>query len=698
MPTIEEHKVIMNNLAGLVQQEESCLLQIYTDPEQRKVKDEPLRIARKKTGEEFIVLFIGAFSSGKSSMINTLIGERLLPTGFLPETAVIGELHYGTRKKIILYPKKGQWDGGDEPFEINPTPEEIAKYVSLSADDAVNSMGQTAEGEVSEKKIDAKFEKMIVYWPLDILKDGVVFVDSPGINDPNANDYIVKGYLPNADAIVYVMDSQHAYQGTDVAQLKEINTLGKQNIVTGYTFYDIISNQETPAQLQKTRNRLIQYMLGNRHTELGKESIHFMDSLGGLKARQSNDNTGWIRSGFQGFESYLAQYLVNGKGKAQAKNMIATIILQAQAMIEDAEQLNSASKRDLSDIMRSIEEGNRQLQDIRDKSYQTGKMFRSQLESYLPRAEQMISTFVNQSLPQLVDLSGFTPEAKLPTGISRLNPFNAPEKAQAIQEECKEEIIRRVEVTYKKWLSENLNDFLRNSVQESTRTIEFDLKQIARDLNNVTVTISGYKSSSDGTASNIALGLGYALLTGDIVTGSLSAAYGKGTLLRAIGFQVGAGLAMGTLMAAGVAISLPVFVGGIIIADLIAIFTSDNEEKVDALRHKAVEDFRKSFTSPESKSQCDEIIKGTMDNVRKFIDEACAAMEDALSKDLENTEKQVKKIIDESHMNQREKAAQIEKRNQIIAALAEIQTKAINLGRSYGLTAEELTVKIGESA
>lgn len=29
-------------------------------------------------------------------------------------------------------------------------------------------------------RVDSCFEKMVVYWPLEILKEGVVIVDSPG--------------------------------------------------------------------------------------------------------------------------------------------------------------------------------------------------------------------------------------------------------------------------------------------------------------------------------------------------------------------------------------------------------------------------------------------------------------------------------------------------------------------------------------
>ncbi|MBQ6759776.1 MAG: dynamin family protein, partial [Selenomonadaceae bacterium] len=234
-----DHKATLNRLAGLIQKEKACAAEIYSEGSYADDKKQILDIASQKTGEEFIVLIIGAFSSGKTSMINALIGEDLLPTGFLPETAVLGELHYGSKKRITLYPKKGMWEGGDKPFDLREvTTEEISRYVSLSTEDAINSMEKNIDGDESQSRINAKFEKMIIYWPLDILKDGVVLVDSPGINDPYSNDYIVNDYLPKADAIVYVMDSQKAYTATDKNQLEMINALGRKNILTGYTFYD----------------------------------------------------------------------------------------------------------------------------------------------------------------------------------------------------------------------------------------------------------------------------------------------------------------------------------------------------------------------------------------------------------------------------------------------------------------------------
>lgn len=59
---------------------------------------------------EIRVPFIGAFSAGKSSLLNTLLGENLLATAVTPETAVPTELAYGPQRQFLgRLPDGRQW-------------------------------------------------------------------------------------------------------------------------------------------------------------------------------------------------------------------------------------------------------------------------------------------------------------------------------------------------------------------------------------------------------------------------------------------------------------------------------------------------------------------------------------------------------------------------------------------------------------
>ena len=49
-------------------------------------------------GQELIVPIVGSFSAGKSSLINALIGEPLLPVAITPETALPTELRFADKE------------------------------------------------------------------------------------------------------------------------------------------------------------------------------------------------------------------------------------------------------------------------------------------------------------------------------------------------------------------------------------------------------------------------------------------------------------------------------------------------------------------------------------------------------------------------------------------------------------------------
>ncbi len=676
---VMDHKQVLEQLANLVTDEENCAAQIYIDPKQVEEKKATLEIERKRTSEPFNVLVIGAFSSGKSSMINALIGEDLLPTGFLPETAVLGELHYGNQKRITLYPKKGRWEGGDAPFDLKETSsEEIAKYVSLSADDAINAME-----DGSEKRIDAVFEKMVVHWPLEILKDGVILIDSPGINDPYSSDYIVNSYLPRADAIIYVMDAQHAYQKTDKDQLTTINDMGRHNIITGYTFYDIVSRQNArkPEALDKLNKAL--HVHAAKHSNLGQASVHFLSSLDGLEAKQNNDTTMLRRSGFEGLENYLGQYLVEGKGRDQVRNMASTIVIQADSMIKDANALNQAASQNADDLKRKAERAQEELDTVRTHSKQTGRAFRRLLERTAENTRTMVEeTVIN--LPVGIDLEGFEPETSLPEGAARLNPIAAKRAAKAIQRECQEEFQKRMNAKLSRWNRDTLLPHLKRSVKESVEDIRPNLDLVARELQATAGIVIGSEPKS-GTFGDIAAGLAYALVTQDWFTGGLSAIYGKGAMIKGIGFQMGAGFILGIAGALGAPITLPVVAIASIGASILAIITGNSDRKVERIKKQVVKSICEQHPAEANSQNRNKTVDEIMSNISSFMDSACSDMDNALAADIKKTEDMIKQVLKESELGQAEKQKQITARNAAIAQLEQVKTTTLSVCRKYDI-------------
>lgn len=672
MYNLEQHKVVMEQLAEMIAREKGCAAIISPKNE---VLLTDMDEVRKKSADKFIVLVMGMFSSGKSSLLNALLGVELLPTGFLPETAVLCEMHYSETKRITMYPKKGAWEGGDEPFELkNPCKEEISKYASID-----NEAGMNCK-DMDSDQIKSKFDKMVIEWPLEILKDGVVLVDSPGLNDPYNNDYITKGYLPAADAIIYVMNSLTPYSKEDKRQLDEINDMGMQSISFGCTYFDMVTSRG-PKEVDRVKNYM--YAHTRDHSDLGEEAVHFLSSLDGLQAKQTGNEMLLVSSGYADMEGYLAKYLVESKGRDQVKGVSNKIKGYAKQLKTEAQTLNQAASVDTKTLEERIRIAREQIRIIERESAAVSKEFRLELERHLPAVRSKIETYMD-TLPEKVDLEDFEPKTELPKGIQNLNPFSANKKATALQKECMDEFGRRVNATMNKWMGKELADTLNKIEQTAVQKIQPDLHHIAQSLAEVDMTLkNGVADAGTGEAlGNAALGIAYAILTGDVYYGAVSAVYGKGALVKGaatwVGLQVAAQVALASF---GVAISWPAILAASCIMDIVYILTNDRTKQKEKILKTVVKKSREEFSKDKDniRNNVDQIMVA----VKQHIDSTCASLDAALQTDILQKKALIQVTIDEAAKGIEEKEAAIRARNQQVEILDGIIAEADKIRLNY---------------
>ena len=73
---------------------------------------------------KFYLGVVGEFKRGKSTMINSLIDEDLLPTDILPTTATINVIEYSDKRNAFIY-----WNNG-KVEEIEATKESLFRFTS----------------------------------------------------------------------------------------------------------------------------------------------------------------------------------------------------------------------------------------------------------------------------------------------------------------------------------------------------------------------------------------------------------------------------------------------------------------------------------------------------------------------------------------------------------------------------------------
>ena len=103
----------------------------------------------------------GESSAGKSTLINLLLGEELLPKDILHATSTICELKYGKKRRLVVHHKSIR----------DPQPEEIQLK---SMEECGKTYGQQISPYIyldqDTRKEGSKYQKVELFWPNELLQ------------------------------------------------------------------------------------------------------------------------------------------------------------------------------------------------------------------------------------------------------------------------------------------------------------------------------------------------------------------------------------------------------------------------------------------------------------------------------------------------------------------------------------------------
>lgn len=213
-----------------------------------------LRDALLHADHPFLVVFVGPFSSGKSSIINALMGRGdLLPVGVTPTTDHISILRHGEQEE------------------------------TLTSDAGVSS----------------------VFFPSPLLKK-VSFVDTPGLDSVfRGHEEITRGFLHRADVVFLVMPATQALTARNLEHLQQLKRFGTRVIVL-VNQVDLVSEEEARSvhDFVRAESRI--------QLESGPEVWLLSARLGQEAWRAGTlDEAAWRASGMQRIVNYVDGQLVD---------------------------------------------------------------------------------------------------------------------------------------------------------------------------------------------------------------------------------------------------------------------------------------------------------------------------------------------------------------------------------------------------
>jgi GTPase Era involved in 16S rRNA processing len=308
----------------------------------RSMRDKAERL-QKRT---FTIALFGAFSAGKSSFANALIGERVLPVSPNPTTAAINRIvppqegwpHGTARVKMkaadailqdVLYSLEllgvHAHDMSSALTHINTlSPSQInakgkphysfLKAVQKGWSDAQDKLGKdiriTKEefpAYVAEENKSCFVELIELFYSNPLTDQGIVFVDTPGADSINARHTgVAFNYIKNADAILFVTYYNHAFSQADREFLLQLGRV-KDSFEMDKMFF--IVNASDLASSQEELDGVVKHVEMNLLQQgIRNPRIYPISSYLAAEGKIVGDDSLVIRSGIQPFEADFVRF------------------------------------------------------------------------------------------------------------------------------------------------------------------------------------------------------------------------------------------------------------------------------------------------------------------------------------------------------------------------------------------------------
>lgn len=242
-------------------------------------------VTAKLQADRFHLVVLGQFKRGKTTFLNALLGERLLPTAVVPLTSIVTLLEYGDRLEITVYFQ----DGREQNIELKDLPAYI-----------------TEEGNpLNEKGV----RRVVVRYPSAYLRDGVVLIDTPGVGSiyQNNTDETYR-YLPMVDAAIFLLSSDQPISRAEVEFLQDARQYaGKMFFILNKI--DYLEPADRKAALEFAR-RVLTDQVG-----LPDVQVFPLSARRALEARLSGDEVALEASRLPAFSRRLESFLLEEKGR-----------------------------------------------------------------------------------------------------------------------------------------------------------------------------------------------------------------------------------------------------------------------------------------------------------------------------------------------------------------------------------------------
>lgn len=416
-------------------------------------------LVERVESEAFQVMVVGDFNRGKSTFVNALLGDRVLPVKATPATAVITEVRFGESPAALLWKE----DVAD-PEAVDP--DRLVELITVN-----NTSGDER----------SPYVKAEVVWPLELCRHNVVLIDSPGLNAYATHDEITLKHLSNADAVIFL---QHAIAPMSISESGFLTSyLEAHDPFFVFTYFDAIDDHEREDVVASARRRITDL----RGEDRDRSRFFFVDAKSALRARMSQDEEAFRQSGVSAVEKELERYLVTERHKvkllAPARSLRGITRELRRNIPAELKMLDAES----GDLERRWAAAQQPLRELEAQAQQIALDVRNQTRVLQDRVETLLGGF----LAAVADEAPMVAQDVDITTRLGLNPLKARERAQQVAGEIAGGTAKAMEEKVAHWVAESLKPVIEQDLERLAERMNAELTSFEAALEKLRVDLHG---------------------------------------------------------------------------------------------------------------------------------------------------------------------------------------------------------------
>ena len=393
---------------------------------------------------------VGARSRGKSTLINALLSEDLLPTGTVPTTAVITQIVDGKKEDATLVEKNG---------EQRTMPRKAFAEKGVL----------TPENEVPQEFANVAYA-VLESDTCPLCNAGLQLVDTLGFHSTPENEAITRKYLNQVDAVLLVLSDVSLFDKTDIGFIDSVRRAGDSGI--DHVFF-LINDHGLDDDGKAEVLGIARDYLAPEFGESFKRHVFLTNAKSALDGRVEG---GRDATTLPIFEREIEQFL---KGPERVdvildtavRDVLSPAIAAARDRMEARKELLSQSQDEMETTISDFNAELPQLQEKVESIYNTFNDFTSNIaDTIADNAISILVDLINSFEWSELDIGGHTQDYLDKAGFSQ-------------RDRLSKTIQRRIRAYFKREVSDTEFKDIDDQLRTLSDTLEEEITSFVKELN-----------------------------------------------------------------------------------------------------------------------------------------------------------------------------------------------------------------------